>query len=483
MNEYKLFAQRIGLVGLVNVLSSLSGIILLPVISKRVPLADYGTWAQVNVTIGLVSLFMMMGLAGSLTRFLAASKERQEIRDCFFSMFAMVLAASTILSLLMFWFSKYIAYSLFDNNIAIAEILPLIIFVQSVNGFVFSYFRAVQQMTRFSLLTLASIYLDVVLISFMVLTNHGIYGAVQALLATRVVLLCVMLFLIIRQIGVGLPRFKNARDYLAYGLPIVPSSLSSWVINSSNRYVINIFLGTAAVGLYSPGYLLGNLIVTFVDPISFVLTPALSKCYDDNQECVVKTMLSRSIKYYMAIAIPSAFGLSILSKPILSVMSTPQIADQGHLITPFVAVSMLFYGAFSIASNVIALKKRTIILAYVWVIGGALNLGLTVALVRYSGILGAAAATLVTFIFVFLIASYISYSYMRFEIDYRFILKSVFSSMIMSLVLLLKFPSSLLEIFVLVIVGAGVYFAVLFLIRGVDEKEVAFFREAFLRRR
>ena len=47
MTEYKLFTQRIGLIGIVNLLGSLSGIIMLPILTKTLPIEEYGAWNAV----------------------------------------------------------------------------------------------------------------------------------------------------------------------------------------------------------------------------------------------------------------------------------------------------------------------------------------------------------------------------------------------------------------------------------------------------
>ena len=49
MNDHKLFTQRIGLIGLTNLLISLSGIILLPILTKTLPIEEYGVWVQISV--------------------------------------------------------------------------------------------------------------------------------------------------------------------------------------------------------------------------------------------------------------------------------------------------------------------------------------------------------------------------------------------------------------------------------------------------
>ena len=86
---------------------------------------------------------------------------------------------------------------------------------------------------------------------------------------------------------------------MSFGLPTIPANLSNWVVNSSDRYVIGIFLDTAAVGYYSPGYTLGNIITMFISPLAFMLPAILAKYYDENNMKEVKTILKYSLKYFL----------------------------------------------------------------------------------------------------------------------------------------------------------------------------------------
>jgi len=43
------------------------------------------------------------------------------------------------------------------------------------------------------------------------------------------------------------------------------------------------------------------------------------------------------------LGIPAAFGISLLSRPVLNVLSTPEIASHGYMITPFMALGALFW--------------------------------------------------------------------------------------------------------------------------------------------
>lgn len=104
---------------------------------------------------------------------------------------------------------------------------------------------------------------------------------------------------------------------------------------------------------------MGSIITMFTAPLAFMLPAVLSKYYDENNTKEVNIILSYSLKYFLLLAIPSAFGLSLLSKPMLMILSTPEIALQGYLITPFVALGALLFGAYAVIVQVIVLEKKT----------------------------------------------------------------------------------------------------------------------------
>jgi len=68
------------LIGVTNLFVSLTGIILLPILTKNIPVEEYGVWVQINVTIGLVPSVVMLGLPYTMVRFLAAAKKEKKFR-------------------------------------------------------------------------------------------------------------------------------------------------------------------------------------------------------------------------------------------------------------------------------------------------------------------------------------------------------------------------------------------------------------------
>ena len=91
------FIKRIGIVGIANILISISGLIFIPIITKSFSTADYGVWSQVNTFVSLVPNIVNLGLPYTMVRFLAAEKDKTIIKQSFYSMMLLVLASTIVM--------------------------------------------------------------------------------------------------------------------------------------------------------------------------------------------------------------------------------------------------------------------------------------------------------------------------------------------------------------------------------------------------
>jgi len=481
MTEHSLFAKRVGLTAVSTLIVSLAPIILLAVLTKTTTAAGYGVWIQVTVTTDVLPLLTTLGLTVAMMRLLAGTEDRDAIREGFYASLSIALLSSALVAFVFYLLAESLARLLFDGNTTVTTILPAIIFISSFNYMCLGYFRAKQQIKRFAFFTALQPCFTVVVVSTFVLRGYGISGAVLGLLLAQLLVSLLLAFRIISELGVVFPTFAHARSYLSLGLPTVPSNLSYWIVNSSDRYVISIFWGAVAVGYYSPGYTIGYSIVLAVTPVSVILLPTLSAYFDNHRLDHVKTTLSYCLKYFLALAIPAAFIISLLSKQILTILSTPDIAAQGYAVTPYITASALLFGIYGLIGNVLVLEKRTPLLGTIWLLAAALNLVLTLFLVPRIGIIGAAIATLFAFACVFVLVAYYARSYIRVGTNAQFALKSIVASLAMSLVVVAVKPQGLLPVVLIVALCACIYVMLLWVLKGIGDEEVAFFKNLLRR--
>ena len=133
-----------GVVGIANILISLSGLIFIPIITKSFSTGDYGVWAQVNTFVSLVPNFVNLGLPYTMVRFLAAEKDKDIIKQSFYSMMLLVLASTLIMSVVFLTFSSQIASALFDGSLQIMYIVIIMSFFACLDLMLLSYFRTIR---------------------------------------------------------------------------------------------------------------------------------------------------------------------------------------------------------------------------------------------------------------------------------------------------------------------------------------------------
>lgn len=460
-----------GVVGIANILISLSGLIFIPIITKSFSTADYGVWSQVNTFVSLVPNIVNLGLPYTMVRFLAAEKDKSIIRQSFYSMMLLVLASTMIMIAVLFIFSNQIAAALFDGSLQIMYIVIFMSFFACLDLMLLSYFRTFQQIALYSTFLVLQTYIGVVVSIFLTWMHQPIDVVVLGRFSGFFLVFVAMALLIVRELGFA-TKLKGLKEELKFALPTVPNNVSSWVVDSSDKFVIGIFLGSAAVGCYSPGYALGNLILMFLTPFAVLLPAVLPEYYEKGDMDKVDTFLTYSMKYYLLLTIPATVGLSLLSKPLLYILTTTIIADNGFMITPLVALGAIFMGIYGIVNNIIILEKKTTILAHIWIVVAVLNIVLNVFAVPYIGIYGAGLATLICYFFAFAVTLIYSKRYARLPFDYKSIAKIIIASIVMGVFVVVANPMGIISILIVVAVAVVIYFAALILLKGIDKKEI-----------
>ena len=477
MSEYVRFIQRIGLVGLTNILISLSSLIFIPIITKSFTTAEYGMWAQVNTTIALVPNIANLGLPYTMVRFLSAEKDKEKIKDSFYPMISLTFISTIIICLLFLTFGNTIANALFNGSMQVLYITTAISFFACMNLMLISFFRTFQQMKRYSLFLVLQSYIGVFVSIYLTYAGYNIETVVLGLLTGYVAVFIMMAFLIVKYLGIGIGKWSNLKEQLAFALPTIPSNVSSWVVDSSDKYVIGILIGSVAVGCYSPGYALGSILLMFLSPFAVLLPAVLPEHYEKGDIREVDKYLSYSMKYYLLLTVPAAVGMSVLSKPLLYIITTPEIALGGYMVTPFVCLGAIFMGMYGITNNIMILEKNTMILGKLWIVVAISNIVLNLLLVPYLNILGAAIATLICYILAFAVTAIASKKTMRLPFNMKELLKIVVAASLMGIAVYLMHPIGIINVLISIIAGVIIYFAIIFILKAVTIKEIAIFKD------
>jgi O-antigen/teichoic acid export membrane protein len=473
---YTRFGRQVGYVIGASAAIALLGFVQLPILTKGLGTTLFGTWSLINATILLIVPFALLGFESAIIRFLSAEKDKGKISEDFLSASSTVFIFGTVLSLLLFLFSDPLASSIFKDidSSSYIKLASILILFNALEGLTLTFFRMQRKIGLYATLNISRNALQVGLIAVAVLMGYKLNGVIVAVIASGALFLAINLFIILRQTGLHVPRFSNTKSYLRWGVPLTPNFAILWIIQVSDRYIISYFLGVAAAGIYSAAYTMANYTAFVLSPLSIVLYPTIIKFYEEGEISETKKYLKYSLKYFMMIAIPSAFGLSIMAQPLLSILTKPEFVT-GNTVVPFVALGAIAFGFYRICLYIIFLANKTYLTVRLLGTAAVLNIVLNIILIPPMGIVGAAVATLIAYVVLGMLTLIVSRRYLKFDLSLLFMLKSAIASALMALCIYLFDPASVTEVIISIVGGILIYFGVLLIMKGLSKSEIRFF--------
>ena len=282
-HEFFTFGRQVIYVFASYVISSFLGFLTMLILTNGLGPKLYGIWSLINVGINLIVPFAVLSLGMAIIRFLAAEQDKAKVRDDFISICFVVFVTGTILSVLFFFLAEPIAVFIFKDRVAsfYIKIASILIILNSINIIAFSFFRMRRMIGLYTTLNIAKNVVEVILITFMVLTGNKLVEVIYMMVITALLFDLIGLSLVVRTTGLQIPRFSRIKSYLKWGVPLTPSSTMLWIINVSDRYMVSFFLSVSSAGIYSAAYNIGHYASFALSPIYVVLYPNIIKAYDE----------------------------------------------------------------------------------------------------------------------------------------------------------------------------------------------------------
>ncbi len=252
----------------------------------------------------------------------------------------------------------------------------------------YNVFRICSKTTGFAAGVLLAVYFDLGVL--------GMLWGIALGFATTLPFLWVRAFVGIP--AIGRMSFAPVRKVVAFGTPLVIGNLGAWVLTYFDRYLIQLFFGAEAVGLYSAAYAISEHSITLLAGL-FMLssTPLLTQVWERQGREAAGVLLASVTRLYLLVSIPAAVGLSALAEPAMSVLTGPEFS-RGYEIVPWIVAGAFFVGLQHRFNQVLKLLNRTRDIMIWIVVSGVLNIALNWWLLTWFGYTAAAVNTLICYL-------------------------------------------------------------------------------------
>jgi len=468
-------------------------IILMPLIIKTMGVTVYGGYVLFISLLSIVFGISTFGVGIKARRFLPSCKTMDERGKLFYPQLIFVFCTIVFFSVLLFCLNDHISSFLFKNKLNYsALIFPAYLLAYFLYAQGLDYLRYTSRTHYMTLANIVFPYLAIGIIMLVLLATGSI--SINTLVISEAIsatLLGLIFFtIIIRELGTKISPY-SARELIAeikLGTPLMFTVIIDFILAASDRYIISIFLSVSAVGLYNPAYLLGSLVMIIPKAMGTAIPQLMSKAIDGGEQNAAELMLDYTIKVFLFLAIPFIFGAAVLSKEVLILLANAEVAQTAALVTPVVALGIVFYGLTSIMSNILFVQLRTGLMFKVNLLAAALNLSTNIIfLYFFRNIMVAALTTLLSYFVSFLYLNHKVKAVWKIGYDLKFIVKVTLSSLLMAIsVLGLSFlfanVQSALKLGLLIIVSIIIYIVSLVFFKLFTRQEIDFFKETIGRK-
>ena len=411
MSFFKKLLSQSAIYGVSSVLGRVINLILVPLLTAKFTLADYGVFSDL---FAYTTVFLVLLTFGMETSFFRFSMDKERTEDAFRQSFLTVLGLSTLF-LIAFglnhkWVSTLLGYG---ERPELVLMVIFIIYLDVISAVPKARLRHEEKAVYFSIVSLVNIFVNIGLsLIFIVGMGKGVEYAFLSILIASIV-----------RVAMLLPWSRPnswkwdkelGKTMAKYGLYIMIAGLAGVINENLDKMLITRmwedgkeFLGAPRkalelTGIYSANYKLAIFITLVTQAFRFAAEPLFFKQAKDRNS----PLLFARVFYYFVTAtllmfmIISSFKLEIVSFDLWGTVNFTFINEKfwiGLGVVPILLLANVFLAAYTQLSIWFKITKQVRFGLLFMGVGAVITILINVVTIPWAGYLGSAWATLICY--------------------------------------------------------------------------------------
>ena len=373
-----------------TMLPKVAGLITLPIITGCLTKGEMGTYDLMTTIISLFLPVVTLQIHTAAFRFLLDCERYDEKKEIISTMSIFGSCVSIIAVLSLF-------FVLYRFDFVTRMLICFYFLVDVVLIMVQQIARGLHQNKLYSASAIIVSFFNMLLVLMTVqVIDTGLNGVFFSItLATLLAVIYVSVRLKIHSyIEVRSFSLLKLKEMLSYSWPMIPNSLSNWVMNLSDRLVITGFLGLEANAIYSVANKIPALFTSVQGTFVMAWQENASISAKDDDIAVYYTKMFESVFNIL-------FGIMaclIAISPILFRVLIRGEYNEAYFQMPILYIALLFSAVASFIGGIYVACKQTKSIGITTIVAAIINLNVNIALVQMIGIFAGSISTLVSFI-------------------------------------------------------------------------------------
>lgn len=203
---------------------------------------------------------------------------------------------------------------------------------------------------------------------------------------------------------------------IRYSIPLMPTTIMWWIINVSDTFMVRAIHGSDANGIYSFAYKFPNLASIVVG--IFLQAWHMSAITERNSR-KISDFYTKVFGFMQTVMFIAVAGIMLVLRPIIMPFFGSEGFESAYFYVPCLLGAVLFQCSSNFMGSIYEASNKTTHSFISSVIGAVMNIVLNFLLLKPMGIIGAAIATLVSYIVVFAYRVIDTRKLLYMEINYR----------------------------------------------------------------
>lgn len=378
-----------------KIIGMLGNAIIVPVYTSLLSPEEYGLYSLSIAVLSFLCIIFSdwVGLSG-----LRFFKRHQMIQDMpkYLTTLVTILISNIFVMFLGAYIFRHNFYDFFNIPAKYFAAILILIIPVAIRALLFQLLRAQLKSISFTLSTIINQFLTILLSVFFIKFFH--LGAMSLLLGMGVSISLIDLLLIYQSNILSWFRIQKIEWHsvvpiFKYGIPIAATSLSAWIINQSNKFIMNTIHGFSQVGIVGVAYgLTLPLLMTIFSIITVAAIPRIINMYEEKID--VRPIISRFTGYYILISLPVIIVISLYASDYVQMLSSNDKFLTAFKLIPYFAFGTFFMALTDYTTLQYHLANKTYIEFIIKLTSGISNIVLNIVLIPKYGLVGVGIATL-----------------------------------------------------------------------------------------
>lgn len=380
----------------------IAGFFILPIITRDLTAFDYGIAALVSAYIGVLVAFKSLGLSELFTTYYYKHPVYYKLiwRHLLGFLVSYAFVFSFVQAILLFVILPL--DSVTKVQIIALNVVPFIFF-ENINVFGSRFLqlqhKALGVASISAISGLVTVGCNLYTISYLKLGYMGWF--ISTFIGTMVQFVFFSSILYKNQITpIPIFRYKYLKRYLHVSLPFVPNKYGHYLLNSSDRIVMDLMqVSTFNIGRYNFGYNLGNYVQIIVTSLGIAISPFYLKLISsgDKKDLLTAKEVTNFIQIIFVIL---SFTGALWLREVFDILVSNDELSRTYNIAIIIVMMQNYAPIRFFFTNFIVYHEKTRFLWKITLIGGIINVVLNVLLIPKFGMFVAAITTFVAMFYI-----------------------------------------------------------------------------------